>query len=193
MYKLCKSGQSSRRQRQLEQGLLRAMEQRPYEEISISDLCQQMGVPRKSFYRYFSGKDGALHALIDHTLMEYESFDADSALRQKRTLQGDLERFFRFWKHHDDLMVALEKSNLSGVLIQRSMDYVFTEDAFPGRFLPGETRNAQEHVVMFATYGLLSMAIRWQRTGYKESEEELAKVAQRILTQPMFPEVMRLI
>lgn len=193
MYKLCKSGQSSRRQRQLEQGLLRAMEQRPYEEISISDLCQQMGVPRKSFYRYFSGKDGALHALIDHTLMEYESFDADSALRQKRTLQGDLERFFRFWKHHDDLMVALEKSNLSGVLIQRSMDYAFSDIAFPGRFLPGESRSHQEHVVMFAVCGLLSMMLNWQRNGYQESEESLAKIAQRLLTKPLFPEVMRLL
>ena len=74
MYKLCKTEQSAARQRRLEQGLLQAMQTQQYEDISISDLCDQMGVPRKSFYRYFSGKDGALHALIDHTMISYESF-----------------------------------------------------------------------------------------------------------------------
>ena len=63
MYKLCRTEQSAQRQRQLEQGLLLAMKTKRYEEITISDLCDQMGIPRKSFYRYFSSKDGALHAL----------------------------------------------------------------------------------------------------------------------------------
>ena len=72
MYKLCKTEQSAQRQRQLEEGLLTAMKTKRYEEITISDLCEQMDIPRKSFYRYFSSKDGALHALIDHTLLDFE-------------------------------------------------------------------------------------------------------------------------
>ena len=44
------------------------------EEISVSDLCDRLNIPRKSFYRYFSSKDGALFALLDHTLMEFETF-----------------------------------------------------------------------------------------------------------------------
>ena len=74
MYKLCKTEQSATRQKMLELGLLNCMLTRHYEEISVSDLCTAMDIPRKSFYRYFSGKDGALHALIDHTLMGYEGF-----------------------------------------------------------------------------------------------------------------------
>ena len=73
MYKACKTEQSAARQRELEQGLLAAMISHPFDEISISDLCTQIGIPRKSFYRYFSSKEGALHALLDHTLMEMET------------------------------------------------------------------------------------------------------------------------
>ena len=193
MYKLCKTEQSSRRQRQLEQGLLKAMELRQYEDISISELCQQMDVPRKSFYRYFSSKDGALHALIDHTLMEFEDFDRDTAYRRKRTLQKDLERFFRFWQHHRQLLNALEKNGISGVLIQRAIDYALTEVAFPGRFLPGESRQIQNHVVMFGVCGLMSMMLQWHIGGYRESVEHQAEVAMRLLTQPLFPEVGKLI
>ena len=53
MYKLCKTEQSAARQRQLEEGLLTVMLTRRYDEISVSDLCDDLAIPRKSFYRYF--------------------------------------------------------------------------------------------------------------------------------------------
>ena len=83
MYKLCKSEQSATRQKQLEQGLLKVMLTQRYEDISVSDLCTAMDIPRKSFYRYFSGKDGALHALIDHTMISYESFSISQRVQRK--------------------------------------------------------------------------------------------------------------
>ena len=45
MYKQCRTEQSAARQRQLEQGLLQVMLKRQYEEISVSDLCAEIGVP----------------------------------------------------------------------------------------------------------------------------------------------------
>lgn len=193
MYKLCKTEQSARRQRQLEEGLLKAMEQHQYEDISISELCGDMGVPRKSFYRYFSSKDGALYALIDHTLMEFESFDRENHSRGKRTLQKDLERFFNFWQHHAPLISALEKSGLGGVLVQRAIDYALAEVVFPGRFLPGESRQTQNHVVMFGVCGLLAMMLQWHKGGFQTPVRELAGIAVRLLTQPLFPEAGKLL
>lgn len=186
MYKLCKSEQSAARQRQLEKGLLEAMQLSRYENINISDLCQHMGIPRKSFYRYFSGKDGALHALIDHTLMEYEGFSSIAG-RGKRTLRGDLEHYFRFWRDHKTLLDALDRSGISGVLIERAITHAVSESVFPGRFLPGETRAMQQHVVMFAVCGLMTMMLQWHHGGYRESLGDMAAVAERLLTRPLFP------
>ena len=78
MYKLCKTEQSAKRQRELEQVLLRMMNSTLYEDITVINFCENAGIPRKAFYRYFSSKDGALHALLDHTLLELESFPAQS-------------------------------------------------------------------------------------------------------------------
>ena len=97
MYKFCKTEQSYQRQRELEQGLLKMMEHQRFDEISVSDLCDRLGIPRKSFYRYFSSKDGALHALYDHTLMEFYETGSIDGLRGG-TPAGDLERLFGFWK-----------------------------------------------------------------------------------------------
>ena len=118
MYKLCKTEQSANRQRALEQGLLQAMLTCQYDEISVSDLCAQLNIPRKAFYRYFDGKEGALHALIDHTLMSYEFFPAAYMEGEKRTLERDLEQFFGL--SHPTVSGLLNRMEAKGFLEHRS-------------------------------------------------------------------------
>ena len=187
MYKLCKTEQSAQRQRQLEEGLQTVMLTKHFEEISVSDLCDQLQVPRKSFYRYFSSKDGALYGLIDHTMMEYERF---AVARQKvtgRTLSNELESFFQFWVEHKDLLDAIQKSGLSGVLVERSISHALGETVMPKRFLPRDSRDMQRQVTMFGVCGLMSMVLTWHHDGYKETPTQLARVACRLLGQPLFP------
>lgn len=186
MYKLCKTEQSARRQRELEQGLLAAMLTHQYEEISVSDLCDQMNIPRKSFYRYFSSKDGALHALIDHTLLEYEGFSMMDAPVERRTYQSDLERFFRFWKSQKPLMDALSRSGISGTLVTRSIDHAISDVGMPTRFLPQEEKLAREHATMFGVCGLMSMVLNWHQNGFTLSPEQMAAIAVELLTKPIF-------
>lgn len=181
MYKLCKMEQSALRQRQLEEGLLSAMKAGRYEEITISELCAQMGVPRKSFYRYFSGKDGALHALIDHTLLDFEQCTG--------VLSGDarqdLRCFFEFWRQQKQLLDALERSGLSGVLVQRAISQAQNEYVLPAYPIPPEIRAMQSHAISFAICGLMSMMTDWHRSGYAESPEQMAHIAAVLLTRPL--------
>ena len=186
MYKLCKTEQSAARQRELEQGLVAIMNTMRYEDISVSDLCEKLNIPRKSFYRYFSSKDGALHALIDHTLMEFDAASGDDTAPD-RDRHGDLTPFFLFWMQQKPLLDALERSGLSGVLIERTIDYSVSEGSFAVNLLRSEAMRTQRHVMMFAVCGLMTMVIQWHHGGYRESVSEMAKVARRLLTKPLFP------
>ncbi|MBQ8579981.1 MAG: TetR/AcrR family transcriptional regulator [Oscillospiraceae bacterium] len=188
MYKLCKSEQSARRQRQLEEGLLRVMNVTSFEDITISDLCQQLGIPRKSFYRYFSSKDGALHALIDHTLMEYEQFNA-ARPADSRSLNRDLETYFLFWLEKKPFLDALAKNGINGMLFERSLRYVSTETVLPSRLLDGEAQRMRQHVISFTICGLMTMMLQWYADGYKETPAEMAAIAARLITMPLFPDI----
>ena len=185
MYKLCKTEQSAQRQRQLEEGLLAAMRTKRYEEITISDLCDQMGIPRKSFYRYFSGKDGALHALIDHTLLDFEQFAGILSGSGSDNIHQELRKFFEFWQQHRQFLDALERSGLSGVLVQRAISQAQNEYAAPREQVRPELRRIQSHAITFCTCGLMSMVTRWHRSGYAESPAELAQIAATLLTRPL--------
>ncbi len=185
MYKACKTQESAQRQRQLEQGLLDMMSQHRFEDISISDLCRVLQVPRKTFYRYFESKDGALHSLLNHTLMDYESFSFPGD-GQKRTVRRDLECFFLFWKEKRALLDALAASGLSGVLMERSINFALSDGVLPNRFLPDDTPEIQRHITMFAVCGLLSMVLTWHRENFAHDPRELALAAERVISKPMF-------
>ena len=185
MYKQCRTEQSAQRQRQLEQGLLEAMLQHRYEDISVSDLCDSLGVPRKSFYRYFSGKDGALYALIDHAFMDFDSFATIDNVGLGIPPLLYMERVFRYWMECKPLLDALSRSGLSGVLVQRAIVYSREMDNLP-LFLTSADKQMQDYGTMFAVCGLMALMVQWHHDGFQPGVEQMSKLAIRLFSQPLF-------
>ena len=185
MYKQCRTEQSAARQRQLEQGLLQVMLKRQYEEISVSDLCVEIGVPRKAFYRYFSGKDGALFSMIDRALMDFEIHSTSRELFEPEPPRDYMEQVFVYWTEHRELLDALKKSNLSGLLIQRALDFSRNIDTIP-RFMLITDRRLREYGTMFMVCGLMTMIVQWHDDGFSNSTSEMAELTMQLLTQPLF-------
>lgn len=185
MYKRCQTEQSAARQREMEQGLLRIMERRQYEEISVSDLCNEIGVPRKTFYRYFSGKDGALFSMIDRALMDFEVHSAYAGVQEIKTPISYMEGVFLYWIHHRDLLDVLKKSRISGILIQRALMFSKNIDTIP-RFMQIPDRRLREYGTMFMVCGLMTMILQWHDDGFSKSAEEMAQLAMQLLTNPLF-------
>lgn len=183
MYKLCKTEQSTARQRELEKGLQEMMTRQRYEDISVSALCDRIGIPRKSFYRYFSSKDGALFALLDHTMME---FQFNTSAPGHGTALGDLEQFFNFWYEQKNLLDVLERSNLSGILVERATALALRERMMPRNLLAlGEN---QRHIAMsFAVCGVMSMVIQWHHAGFQETPAQMTHLATSLLSKPLLP------
>ena len=184
MYKYCKTEQSVQRQRELEKGLLDMMK---FEEISVSDLCDRLNIPRKSFYRYFSSKEGALHALLDHTLLEFYDTGSIEGLRGG-TPMGDLERFFYFWKKRRNLIDAMLRSNLSGMLVERAVSLIKQEELMPGYVREWEAM-MQNIAMSFVVCGLMSMVIQWHSDDYRIPAEKMAQTAVTMLSRPLIPNV----
>ena len=188
MYKQCMTDQSTRRQRQLEQGLMDMMLHKRFDEISVSDLCDGMQIPRKSFYRYFSNKEGALYAMIDHAIVEFNAFVLTENVFEADTPLRMMERFFTYWKDNRRLLDALAKSGLSGVLVQRSIDYSEKELGL-NRFMPEDAQLVRSYGVTYSVCGLMTMLVRWHHEGFQQSVEKMAKIAVRLMNEPMLAEI----
>jgi len=185
MYKQCQTAQSAARQRQLEQGLLQLMLKKHYDEFSVSDLCQELQIPRKSFYRYFSSKDGALYALIDHTLMDYDVQTTRPEFASYQEPMQYMVDVFSYWVNCKPLLDALQKSGLSGLLIQRAMEFSREMDTMP-TFMQITDRRLREYGTMFTVCGLMTMIVQWHYDGFTKSPEEMARLSMELFTKPMF-------
>jgi len=189
MYKLCKTEESSKRQREIEQVLLGLMKQKRYDDISVSEICEKANVPRKSFYRYFDGKDGAMQSLLTHTITDFHSFDMHSDKKERRTLQGEFEEFFLFWKEKRDFLEAFDNSQLIGLLVENSTNYAMSEFINIQKFLSGGEEMEKVHVFQFTICGLMTLTIGWYRSGFAESVPEIARTAARLISKPLFPDL----
>ena len=186
MYKLCKTEQSSKRQREIETILLDLMMKKRFDDIKVSEICEIANIPRKAFYRYFDSKDGALAALLDHNIIDFHNFSAGH-LRGRRTLKGEFEEFFRFWKERARLLDAFEKSNLTGLLIQSCSSYSVGEFVNIKKFLDNDDDWLNMQIFKFAVSGLMTIMIAWYKSGFEKSISDMAQAAARLVNAPLFP------
>lgn len=186
MYKQCYTDQSARRQRELELGLLRMMGRKRFSEITVIELCQELAVPRKAFYRYFDSKEDALYALLDHSIMDIES-------RYLMLFHGEpmddplknVENLLLSWKEKRELIDALGRNHMIPVLIERAVLYTTDIDAFPV-FMLGADAESVKYGRTFVSAGMLAMLYQWHCENYATSVADMAKLSLRLLRDPMF-------
>ena len=170
MYKHCNTEESALRQRQLERCLLELMENTAYSHITIGQICELAGVSRKSFYRYFDSKDGCLHALLDHVIMDgsaYYMSGLDSPVGP-----AFCTRIFKYWQLQTALLDALERNGLSLQLPQRMVRYILTEEKDYARYMNIHKSHVAEHVV-YTVSGVMGLVLMWHHEGYQKSAEQM--------------------
>ena len=185
MYKVCKTERSAQRQRMIENTLLSLMKKSSYDSITITELCEAAGIPRKAFYRYFESKDAALHGLVEHNLSDYHMDRVDPTV--PRSLLGELEQFFIFWYEKKELLDVLNKNELLGIIITASTEFPIGNMISLQRLLPDDDDRMRVLVFKFAIGGLISVMLDWYHGGFVDPVSDIAKRAVRILSKPPFP------
>lgn len=181
MYRHCTTEDSTLRQRQLEQCFLDLLGQIPYDQISIGQICDAANLSRKSFYRYFSNKEGCLCALLDHTIIDGASSYVPPE-SQKHLSVIFLERFFEFWEQQAALLDVLQRDCLDVKLVERMMTYA-TEEENQFRSYLGIYREDSFEYMSYIISGIMGLVIRWHHSGYPKTPQQMAVILERLLTK----------
>ena len=181
MYKECVSKAAISRQREIEEGLLQYMSHKAYEDITVIELCNKLDIPRKAFYRYFSNKEGALYALIDHTILEL----SQDFLENKGSYANNVEimtSFFNYWLKKEGLLSALYSNNLSGMLLQRAIAFTMNNEDIVKLIAPLQiTQRAKRYITIFLISGIMSLVIQWHHNQFDKTPEQMAQLAVELL------------
>lgn len=177
MYRKCVTEISVCHQKQVEEALLELMGKMPYEDISVTALCQTAGITRRVFYHLFNNKTDALYAMIDHTLLEVESYCQE--------LRDEALRFFLFWKEHRLLLDTLQDNGLSGLLLERMIACILDEDYDLRYWLKTNGWEQEKDVIIYHVSGIMGLVYRWYHSGFRESPQEMAAVLKKIVTRTL--------
>ena len=183
MYKHCTTEKAALQQRRIEEGLLTALREKSYAEITVSSLCEQTNLSRKTFYRLFESKQDVLCSLVDRTIRGYIYFRLPQQASDGETAT-DLLSFYYYWLEQRQLLTALSENNLVAILFERSIRHVLSEDSDVAVLLgAGQTRETEP--LVFYLSGLLTLVMSWHGGGYRKTPEEMAAVTTKLLSKPL--------
>ena len=177
MYRNCVTEISVQHQKQVEEALLELMQKLPYEDITVTQLCQTANLSRRVFYHLFNSKAGALHALLDHTILNMESWRPE--------IRDDALRFFLYWKSQVSLLDALRDNQMTGLLLERMLESVMNESYDLRSWLKRNGWSREKDIIIFHLSGIMGLVFRWYYSGFQESPEEMATLIRKIMTVPL--------
>lgn len=177
MYRKCATEVSAQHQKQVTQVLLELMQKVPFEDITVTQLCEAAGITRRIFYHLFNNKTGALYALIDHTILDMESYRPDMS---RQTL-----RAFLYWKEKKPLLDALRDNGMNGLLLERMIECVMNEGFDVRYWLKTHGWKNETDIVVFSLTGFMGLTYRWYYSDFRESPEEMAALLEKLMTTPL--------
>lgn len=104
----------------LVRALLRVMEQYDYSEITVTQIAQEAGLSRKTFYRLFKDKDEILALLFDGLFQE--CFGRIRA-RDLHHYWDVMQVYFDFWEERKELLALLQKNRLLARVFEQAYEY----------------------------------------------------------------------
>lgn len=187
MEKLPQTQAAQERRAQLEEALLALMRTRGYTQTTVTDICREADIPRRTFYHYFDSKEAVLRAVVEDMLNECFLDVMLEFNRGYEAMKESLVRNFRYWQGEarEKLDLLLE-NGLSGEMMQCALHWLESEHlGLPHR--PGVSEKELELITMVGCSGFFTLLLYWRRNDYRETPEEMADFAMQVLSEPLFP------
>ena len=184
MAKVCTNEKTASRQRWIENGLLELMQERKFENITVTDLCQHLELSRRSFYRYFSDIEDVLDSLMNHTFQ-------DMAIADTGITVVELEKYYEFWFCHRSLLNALANSGMHSKITEYAMRYADAESLKRYLTVDDTGMDLSRETNLFMISGLSSLLTSWHREGFQKTPEQMASIAYRMLSEPLLVHIKK--
>ncbi|MEZ3505050.1 MAG: TetR/AcrR family transcriptional regulator [Lachnospiraceae bacterium] len=147
------------------------MEQKPYEEITITDIAKKAGVSRMSYYRIYKSKDDILIQYFNDIFEECLEQMKDCGIDNRRQFAVLV---FETIKDHHQLIEGVFRAKLYELVLGCLIQYC---TYLAEHILHENMEDAQIGYWIYAEAGRLGLLIfRWLEQGMPESPEKMAEL-----------------
>lgn len=154
---------------------LMLLEQKEFENITITEITDKAGVSRMSYYRTYASKEDIL---IQYFNGLFENILAEIKQMEHATTRDFNCKFFGMIKDNSLLIRSLLNTNLHKLILQRFREYIL--------YIAQHVLHLDitdpfiDYKIHYTTGAICLTVIRWVENGLRESPEEMADILERL-------------
>ena len=158
-------------QRLIADAMFRLMQKYRFQQITVTDICEEAGVGRKTFYRNFELREDVIDFQLDLLCAEYAQAICGISIDAR------LHYHFSFIHDHVGFFIALYQSGLDHLAHQKFS--VFLPETMP---VWSHNPIEQEYHSQYVIAGIEAVQRVWISRNFQESIEEVVDMVLRIQT-----------
>jgi AcrR family transcriptional regulator len=177
MYIKSENGQAQQSQQLMIDALLILMKSYPFEDITITQICQEAKVVRPTFYRNFESKEDILRLFLDKIKPDLVPVQRDPETDVSVILNG----YFDYMLSYKGFLLLIDKNNLF-YLIKENFELIIASFSFVDEIM-SQAQEAEYEIFFldFIASTICSIISLWTKHQFRESTDTLAKLAKTFL------------
>lgn len=179
MYKNQTSSIAIKSQKWIADSLIRLLENNSFSEITVTQICQEAQLVRKTFYRNFETKEDILHYILDYL---FESFRTKFNIETTAPLEI-FTHYYEFWAQERKLLTYLHRDDLFYLLTRKYIEYANSIRMYLLIQKGDSTTQTglEPYVLHFIAGGMVSILEHWLECDFNESIHSLTKLTETLL------------
>ena len=174
MYFKQKNKTALRSQHMIADALFNLMKRKPIQQISVTEICEEAGIGRKTFYRNFELREDVIDFQLDLMRDDYQTELAVLPIEQR------LFYHFSYIKRNADYFISLYQNGLDHLAYDKFS--IILHNVMP---VWSDDEDEQEYRSAYIVAGIEAIQRVWISRGYKESIEQVVDIARRAQEKQM--------
>ena len=168
-------------QRQIAEAMMRLIQEKPYAQITISELCKSAGISRQTFYTLFSSRENVVTFTLQAQYCyapELPQFKTEEACSLRQLCRGYSNYIFR-------------NRDLLRLLVENRIDYLLYDSLYEAleacdRFLNAVDSCTRRYAASFYAGGVSCVARQYAQEGCATSPDQLEELLMTLFTGKLF-------
>ena len=156
--------------RMLKEALVRLLEQKPIDKITVYELCGEAEINRTTFYKYYGSQYDLMEDIQTDFMQELEN----SMLEKAHPIS--LQNILTYIDTHRTSCKALLRSASDNGFLEKVLSFSLITNSLEEQISPHYSGYRKEYVKEFVIYGAYSVIRRWLLSEQPEPPEHIAKL-----------------
>lgn len=171
-------------QRQIAQAMMQLIQEKPYAQISVSELCRAAGISRQTFYTLFTNRDNVMVFTLQARYCCSEDIPqaAESGACNTDVIRGLCQGYSQYLYRNRDLIKTLVDNHIDYLLYDSFFDAMNRCECAFGEVEPC----MRKYATGFYAGGVSSVAKQYAQEGCSASPDQLESLLFRLFTGEIF-------